>query len=64
MSSETKEPSEVNEKKPRKKWSEKLNLKYKNDISKYVTIEPLLCIFLFRYLIFTLEQPYTLVKVM
>lgn len=64
MTSDTKEPTEeVAEEKPKKTWSEKLNIKWKNNLWQYVTIEPLLCIFLIRYLITTLQQPYNLVKV-
>lgn len=58
-----KEPSEVIDEKSKKKLLEKLNVKLKNNFSQYVTIEPLLCIFLIRYLMFILQQPYNLVKV-
>lgn len=63
MSSDNKESDDVVEKKPKKKLAEKLNIKVKNNFSKYITIEPLLCIFLIRYLISTLQEPYNLAKV-
>lgn len=61
--SDTKEPSEITVEKPKKKFFEKLNVKVKNNVSEFITIEPLLCIFLLRYLKRTLQEPYELKKV-
>lgn len=60
---EKSELDNAEEKHSQKKEKSNWNLKWKNNLSRYVTVEPLLCVFLFQYLIKTFVGPYTVLKV-